>query len=114
MVFNSLKASEIIESKGFSVRVIDMHTIKPIDKDAIEKCLSSKLLVTVEEHSKIGGLGSAVDELFAHSRTKPAHLTIGCDNFYPIPGEYKYLVDLYGLTPEKIANQVLSFIMKLY
>ena len=106
MVYNSLKAAEMLEEKGLSVKVIDMHTIKPIDKDAVNNCFSSKLIVTVEEHSKIGGLGSAVQELFAMSTTKPAHLILGCDNYYPVPGEYKYLVDLFGLSPEKITTQI--------
>ena len=89
-----------------------MHTIKPIDGEAVERCLSSKLVVTIEEHSKIGGLGSAVQELFATSTTKPAHLFLGCDNFYPVPGDYKYLVDLYGLSPDKIAFQIYNYLEK--
>lgn len=110
MVYNSLKAAQVLEEKGLSVGVVDMHTIKPLDTEAVKKCCSSKLIVSVEEHSKIGGLGSAIQELFALSTSKRPHLILGCDNFYPVPGEYKYLVDLFGLSPEKIASQILDCI----
>ena len=106
MVYNSLKAAEMLEQQGISASVVDMHTIKPLDQEAVEKCFSSKLLVTVEEHSKIGGLGSAVQELYALAPQKPVHLILGCDNYYAIPGDYKYLVDTFGLSSEKIAKHI--------
>ena len=62
MVFQSLQAALILEQNKISTKVVNMHTIKPIDKEIIENSLESKLLVTVEEHNVIGGLGSAVSE----------------------------------------------------
>jgi transketolase len=61
MVYESLKVADILHERGISATVVNMHTIKPIDTSVIEKvCKFSKLVVTVEEHSTIGGLGSAV------------------------------------------------------
>ena len=63
MVGTSLEVAEILETVGISSEIINMHTLKPIDTVVIEKaCELSKLIVTVEEHSIIGGLGSAVAE----------------------------------------------------
>ena len=57
-----MEAAKILESKNISTRVINMHTIKPVDKQAIEEACKTKMLVSVEEHNIIGGLGSAISE----------------------------------------------------
>ena len=62
MVYNSLKASEILNEKKISAKVVNIHTIKPIDKKSIEDANKTKMIFTVEEHNIIGGLGSAVAE----------------------------------------------------
>ena len=62
MVYNALKAAEKLEENSLSVKIIDMHTIRPIDIEAIQSACSAKLLVTVEEHGVSGGLGGAVAE----------------------------------------------------
>ena len=65
-VHEAIEAQEILKNKGINVRVIDIHTIKPIDKDLIIKCAKeTKRIITVEDHSIIGGLGSAVCEVLA-------------------------------------------------
>lgn len=65
-VSEALKAQEILQEKGISIRVIDIHTIKPIDQDLIIKCAKeTKKIITVEDHNVIGGLGSAVCEVLA-------------------------------------------------
>ena len=108
MVYNSLKAAKILEEQGLSVKVINMHTIKPIDKIAIKSCLNAKLLVTVEEHSIIGGLGGAVAEVLALVENKPKQLIIGISDEYKHAGDYKYLIEQYGLTGEHIANKIIK------
>ena len=65
-VVEALKAKEILEERGIFVRVVDIHTIKPIDKEAIIRCAKeTKRLITVEDHSIIGGLGSSICEVLA-------------------------------------------------
>ena len=63
MVYESMKAADLLEAQGIAAGVVNMHTVKPLDKEAVDTAMAgSKLLVTVEEHSVIGGLGSAVAE----------------------------------------------------
>lgn len=107
MVYNSLKAAKILEEQGVSVKVIDMHTIKPLDIQVIKDCCDSKLIVSVEEHSKIGGLGSAIAEVLIQFDKKPKQLLIGVSDEYKKAGEYSYLLEQYELTPPQIAEQIL-------
>lgn len=107
MVYNSLKAAEFLEEQGISVKVINMHTIKPIDKEVINSVCNAKLIVSVEEHSKTGGLGSAVAEELSIKKSHPPHYIIGVSNEYKHAGAYEYLIEQYGLTPEKIFENIL-------
>lgn len=106
MVYNSLKAAEILEEKGISTKVVDMHTIKPIDCDIIKKCCNTKLIVTVEEHSVHGGLGAAVAEALSMIESKPKQLIIGLADEYKHAGDYAYLIEQYGLTSEQIVDKI--------
>ncbi len=106
MVYNSIKTAKILEEQGLSVKVVNMHTIKPLDKNSIQNCINAKLIVTVEEHSIIGGLGGAVAEELSALEKRPKHLIIGIKDNYIKPGEYNYLVEQYGLTAEQIANRI--------
>ena len=108
MVHYSLKAAEILETKGISCQVVNMHTIKPLDQAAIEKACHNKLIVTVEEHSVIGGLGSAVAESLAGKIKRPPQLMIGLSDEFKHAGTYEYLLDQYGLTTEKIAEKMMN------
>jgi len=107
MVYESLKASEILEQSGMSCSVINMHTIKPIDKDIIRQhAKNSKLFVTVEEHNKVGGLGSSVAEFSSTLTSKPKQLFIGINDQYDKGGDYTFLKDKNGLNAVSIANQI--------
>lgn len=108
MVYNSLRASEILESQGLRIKIVNMHTIKPLDTEAIKNACSAKLIVTVEEHSKIGGLGGAVAEELALFKNKPPHLIIGMSDEFKTAGDYKYMIEKYGLSPESIAQNILN------
>ena len=78
MVYNALRASDLLKDGKLEASVIDMHTIKPIDTETIEKISTShNLIVTVEEHSTIGGLGSAVSEYLSTMNHKPPLLVLG-------------------------------------
>jgi len=106
MVYNSLKAANLIEEEGLSVKVVNMHTIKPLDVKALEECFNSKLIVTVEEHSIYGGLGSAVSEVIATAKDAPVQMIIGLKDEYKVAGDYNYLVDQYGLNPDQIKEKI--------
>ena len=109
MVHASLQAADILNQSGISTGVINMHTIKPIDKDAVEKaCRTSNLIVTVEEHNMIGGLGAAVAEHKATLRNTPPQLFIGLPDNHGKAGEYKDLLEKYGLTAQHIARQIVD------
>ena len=108
MVFQSLEAAKILESKNISATVINMHTIKPIDKVAIEKASSSKLIVSVEEHNIIGGLGSAIAEHKVSLKMSPKQLILGIKDTYTKGGNYKFLQERHRLTSEKIVNDILQ------
>jgi transketolase len=113
MVHSSLKAARFIEERGLSCKVIDMHTIKPLDQNMICMACETKLIVTVEEHSFIGGLGGAVAECLAQSDRHPPLLIIGISDEYKRPGDYFYLLEQYGLTPQKIAEKILNRFQEL-
>jgi len=109
MVHQSLEAAKILEKKNLSSKVVNMHTIKPIDAESInDACSFSKLLVSVEEHNIIGGLGSAVAEHLVKNNKSPKLLTIGINDQYSKGGTYKFLQEKHGLTPDKIASNIIK------
>lgn len=109
MVYESLEAAKLLEAQGISVGVINMHTLKPLDKNAVDVAMEgSKLLVTVEEHSVIGGLGSAVAEYKTTKRSSPPQLIIGLPDCFDKAGEYRYLLERHGLVAEKIATRIID------
>lgn len=108
MVYYAQKAAELLQEENISAAVIDMHTIKPIDRAAIDKQIDKKLIVTVEEATTIGGLGSAVAEHLSSKKVKPAQLMIGIDDWFPHAGTYQYLLEECGLTAEQIKSRIIS------
>lgn len=106
MVNNALKAADLLAEKGISATVVDVHTIKPIDKEAIQNNCDRKLLVSIEEHNVVGGLGTAIADVLSEQNNTPVLLKIGIqDHFMPV-GDYNYLVEQAGLTPELIAVSI--------
>jgi transketolase len=106
MVANAIKAADILQNDGISTTVIDMHTIKPLDIDILDALSSHKLIVTVEEHSIIGGLGSAVVEYVSSKRGFPPVRILGVPQGYKKPGSYNYMLEQSGLLPEQIAEEL--------
>lgn len=106
MVYYGIKAADILVNKGIEATVIDMHTIKPLDEECVNEQLGKKLIVTIEEASVIGGLGSAVAESIALKKNKPPQLMIGIKDCFPHAGSYQYLLEQCGLTDEKIAEKI--------
>ena len=106
MVEKALEASEILKNEGISARVIDMHTVKPIDKELVLKAASETgAIVTCEEHNFYGGLGSAVAECVCENKPVPV-LRVGTCDVFGKSGKPAELFELYGLTKENIVNKV--------
>ena len=107
MVSQCLEVAKILETKNISSKVINMHTIKPLDKLAVENACSSKLIVSVEEHNIIGGLGSAIAEHKSSLKDSPKQLFLGIKDTYSKGGSYKFLQEKHRLTPTKIVDDIL-------
>ena len=112
---NVLAAVEVLEKTfNLSFKIIDMHTISPIDKDLLDTCLNCKILVTVEEHFIDGGLGSVVAEFLAekHSGNKPHLLRLGVKNKFSIPGDYSYLLKANDLDSDGLVKQITDVVRR--
>lgn len=110
ILYNAKGAVEILRRKGIHARLINIHTIKPIDKDIILKAAKETgALFTVEEHSVIGGLGSAVAEILAESGCKARLKRLALpDEFIKEVGSGKYLREKNNLTEDGIVRAVLE------
>lgn len=107
MVNESLNAANILQESGISAAVYNMHTIKPIDREGLKEIFEKyKLIVTVEEHNIIGGMGSAVAEFKATLANTPRQIFIGVNDFTDDLGSHKYVLNNLGLTAEKIADRI--------
>ena len=107
MVASALRAAEeLFETLRYSVRVLSMHTIKPLDSEAVLKAArETAAVITIEEHSIIGGLGSAVAEVLAESRTAvPFRRMALPDAFMLEVGTQEYLRDYYRLSVGDIVH----------
>jgi transketolase len=109
MVFESLAAANILAENGISATVVNMHTIKPLDISVISKvCEDLRLIITVEEHGIVGGLGGAVAEYKSTLKESPSQLFIGLPDKFDKAGEYKYLLEKHGLTAKQIAEKIIK------
>lgn len=105
MVAVALDAAELLAAEGISAAVIDMSTIKPIDRALIsEWAAKTGAIVTAEEHNVIGGLGSAVAEVLALDKPVPMEM-VGVEDVFGESGTAAALVEKYGLTKEHIAEK---------
>jgi len=105
MVGEALEAEKMLAADGISARVINMHTIKPIDRDIIIKAAKETgVIVTAEEHSIIGGLGSAVCEVVCENCPVPVHV-IGVNDTFGSAGPAVEVLKKYGLSAEAIYSK---------
>lgn len=105
------EACKLLNEEGINPALYTFPTIKPIDKDVIEKYASEfDYVVTVEEHNIVGGFGGAISEVMAEMKNKKAQLIrIGLNDIYSsIVGSQKYLRDQYGMSSKKIAQRVMD------
>jgi len=112
MVDDSLKAAEVLETMGISARVVNIFTLKPIDKELIIKCAEETgAIVTVENHSIINGLGSAVAEVIVENAPVPMG-RVGVHDIFGEVGPVDYLKQRFQLTPESIIKNVQAVLEK--
>ena len=105
-VSEAIKAQEILKEKGINIRVIDIHTIKPIDKEIIIKAAKeTKKIITIEDHNIIGGLGSSVCEVL--SENYPVNVKrIGIKDTFGTSGRGTDLMKYFGITAEDIVKEI--------
>jgi len=106
----AVAAARLLEESGISVRLIDIHTIKPLDRELIlSAARETGRIVTVEEHFIAGGLGSAIAELCSQEHPVKMKM-IGIGDFYASNGPYEELIGKYGLQPDQIKETVIKFL----
>jgi transketolase len=111
MVAVALRAADLMEGQALSVGVVNMHTLKPIDAHALDDLVGQTgALVTVEEHSVLGGLGGAVAEVVGARRGAPPVLRLGVGDMFPKVGSYEYALEQCGLTDQSIAKAVVEWL----
>ena len=107
-VAEALKAQETLKLQGKNIRVVDMHTIKPIDKDIIIKCAKeTKKIITIEDHSIIGGLGTAVCEVLSENYAIKVE-RMGIKDTFGKSGKAEELMKFFEITSEDIIKKVLE------
>ncbi len=112
MVQKSLEAAKLLKEKGISARVLDIHTIKPIDEELLVKCAKETgAIVTAEEHNVIGGLGGAVSEVLIKEYPVPMEF-VGVEDQYAESGDYELLLEKYGLSANNIVSKVEKVLKK--
>ncbi|MBR2826890.1 MAG: transketolase family protein [Erysipelotrichaceae bacterium] len=110
MVQEAQKAIETLNEQGINPNLINIHTIKPIDEELIVRYAEkSDYIVSLEEHSVIGGLGSAVSEVLARKCPRK-QLFIGVQDVFGESGKANQLMEKYGLAADRVVEQVLEFL----
>ncbi len=108
-----LKAADLLAEQGVDCKVVNLHTVKPLDEEALRKIAGYKLVVTAEEHLLYGGLGSALAEFYAQEPVRPRMLMLSVGTEYPRAAEYPDLLKNCGLDAESMANRIIEEIQKL-
>lgn len=108
MVSVSVKVAEKLSQKGIVCDVYDVHTLRPFDDDLLPGNMDKKIIVTVEEHSVNGGLGSVVAERLSKMKDSPRHILIGVEDYYPHAASYETLLERSGLSVERIYEKIVD------
>ena len=101
-------ALELEKEKGMKVRVVDMHTIKPIDREAIISAAKTGIIVVAQDHSKIGGLGSVCASVIAEENLNTKFVNLGMDDKFIPMAHAPYLYHKYGYDTEGIKRAIMS------
>ena len=104
----AIEAMQILNEKGIDTRVVDIYSIKPADKETIIQCAKeTEKIITIEDHSVIGGLGTVISDILSESYPKKI-VKIGVQDKFGKSGSVKDLMNLYGITKERIIEEVLK------
>jgi len=110
MVWEAIKAAQILKEKGIHADVINMHTIKPLDTDAVlESAARTGKVVTAEEHQRLGGLGGSVSQVLAENNPTPMRM-VAVDDSFGESGTPTQLMDKYGLNADAIVTKTLELL----
>ena len=101
-----LAATDRLRDEGKQITVLNMHTVQPLDTEALDHCMDYSYIVTVEEHGVFGGLGGAVAEYLAGQRQHPQLIRLGLSGDYPRADHYDELLARNGLSAEKIYQKL--------
>lgn len=106
VVSEALEAQEILAKEGIDIRVVDVHTIKPIDRETIIKCANeTEKLISIEDHSVIGGLGTAIAEVLTEECPKKL-VRMGMKDCFGKSGKAMELLEYFGLVANNIVEEV--------
>lgn len=109
----ALIASKKLNNKNISTTVTNFHTVKPIDQEYLKSIANKyKLIITLEEHNIIGGLGSAVSEILSTIKNSTRLLRLGVNDYYSKSGSYDYLKNLNRLNSDNIVTAVENYLLK--
>lgn len=115
VVHPAIKAAQkYTEETGIKIAVYDFHTIKPVDKELLGQLASKKAILTVEEHSIIGGLGGAVAEFYSDKVNHPYVYRMGLPDEYPHGASHETLLEEYHLTQDGIYNKIKRIMEVVY
>ena len=100
------KVAKSLEKRGISCKVINMHTIKPLDTKLLDSLDKYLLVVSIEEHMLSGGLGGSIAEYYTGKQKRPVHMMLGVSDFYPNAADYMQLLKICGLTEEHMVKKI--------
>ena len=111
MVYRALKAAQKLIGNDIHARVIDMHTVKPLDNEVIMKAArETKAIITMEEHNIIGGLGSAVSEAVAEGKDNVVVKRLGIPDVFGDIAAAEQLWDSYGMSVDNVCNLAMELV----
>lgn len=106
----ALKAIKKLNIEGHSIKLINIHTIKPLDLKITKLMKSFAKIITIEEHSINGGLYSAISELIVKNSLKSKLLPLSLSDKFSVNGKYSFLLNFHNLSEKKIRNKILNFL----
>lgn len=106
MVSSAIKVAKMLEESGTSVKIVDMYSIKPLNREVIRASKCSKLIVTIEEHNILGGLSGAVAEIMTEEPEMPPLLRLGINDIFNLAGDYDNLLSQNNLLPNQIFTSI--------
>ena len=116
MTNRAISAAELLFARGIKCGVLHVHTVKPLDEDIVEHVQKARIVIMIEEHTLIGGLGSACMELLVDKLAAvniPPIYRLGLpDNFVQDYGDQDSLLEEYGLQPEQISEKIIGLVNK--